>query len=75
MEEKRLIVQPQNEIPWFILYFPLEPSYGYLRFERNGKIPVGRYGKRRKKDGKGKGKDKKITKFAVAGNGFPTHDH
>ena len=35
-------VQPQNGIPGFILHFPLEPSYGYLRFERNGKIPLGR---------------------------------
>ena len=26
----------------FILHFPLEPSYGYLRFEGNGKIPLGR---------------------------------
>ena len=39
---KRLGVQPQNEIPGFILHFPLEPSYGYLRFEGNGKIPLGR---------------------------------
>ena len=41
-EEKRLGFQPQNGIPGFILYFPLEPSYGYLRFEGNGKIPLGR---------------------------------
>ena len=32
-------------------------------------------GKRRKKEGKGKGKDKKITKFAVAGSGIRTHNH
>ena len=75
LEKKRLGVQHQNGIPGFILHFPLESSYGYLRFERNGKILVGRYGKRRKKDGKGKGKDKKITKFAVAGSGIRTHNH
>ena len=72
LEEKRLGVQPQNGIPGFILHFPLEPSYGYLRFEGNGKIPLGRYGK---KEGKGKGKDKKITKFAVAGSGIRSHNH
>ena len=42
LEKKRLGVQPQNGIPGFILHFPLEPSYGYLRFEGNGKIPLGR---------------------------------
>ena len=46
LEKKRLGVQPQNGIPGFILHFPLEPSYGYLRFEGNGKIPLGRQGKR-----------------------------
>ena len=44
LEKKRLGVQPQNGIPGFILHFPLEPSYGYLRFEGNGKIPLGRQG-------------------------------
>ena len=29
-------------IPDFFWYFPNELSYGYLRFERNGKIPLGR---------------------------------
>ena len=29
-------------IPGFFLHFSLEPSYGYLRFEGNGKIPLGR---------------------------------
>jgi hypothetical protein len=31
--------QPQNGIPGFSLHFPKELSYGYLRFEGNGKIP------------------------------------
>ena len=56
------------------MHFPLEPSYGYLRFEGNGKIPLGKYGKRRKKGGKEKGKDKKITNFAVAGSGNRTQE-
>ena len=29
-------------IPEFFLHFPNELSYGYLRFEGNGKIPLGR---------------------------------
>ena len=29
-------------IPDFFLHFPNELSYGYLRFEGNGKIPLGR---------------------------------
>ena len=29
-------------IPGFFLHFSLEPSYGYFRFEGNGKIPLGR---------------------------------
>ena len=41
-QEKRLGNHSQNGIPGFILYFPLEPSYGYLTFEGNGKIPLGR---------------------------------
>jgi hypothetical protein len=68
----RLGVQPQNGIPDFILHFPLEPSDGYLRFEGNGKISFGKVGK---KEGKGKGKDKRITKFAVVGSGIQTHNH
>ena len=35
-------VQPQNGIPGFSLHFSKELSYGYLRFEGNGKIPLGR---------------------------------
>ena len=34
----------QNGIPGIILHFSLEPSYGYLRFEGNKKIPLGRQG-------------------------------
>jgi hypothetical protein len=33
------------------------------------------FGKVGKKEGKGKGKDKKITKFTVAGSGIRTHTH
>ena len=33
-------------IPGFFLHFSLELSYGYLRFEGNGEIPLGRQGKR-----------------------------
>ena len=29
----------------FFLHFPKKLSYGYLRFEGNGKIPLGRKGK------------------------------
>ena len=41
-EGKRHGVQPQNGIPGFSLHFPKELGYGYLRFEGNGKIPLGR---------------------------------
>ena len=34
----------------FSLHFPKELSYGYLGFEGNGKIPLGRQGKRREKE-------------------------
>ena len=34
--------KPLFIIPGFFLHFSLEPSYGYLRFEGNGKIPLGR---------------------------------
>jgi hypothetical protein len=30
------------KIPDFFLHFPNELCYGYLRFEGNGKIPLGR---------------------------------
>ena len=39
-EGKRHDVYPQNGIPDFSLHFPKELSYGYLRFEGNGKIPL-----------------------------------
>ena len=32
----------KNGIPGFSLHFPKELSYGYLRFEGNGKIALGR---------------------------------
>ena len=35
-------VHPQNGIPGFSLHFPKEPSYGYLKFEGNRIIPLGR---------------------------------
>ena len=35
--------------PDFFLHCPKELSYGYLRFEGNGKIPLGRQGKGREK--------------------------
>ena len=39
-----LASNPLFIIPGFFLYFSLEFSYGYLRFEGNGKIPLGRQG-------------------------------
>ena len=41
-EGKRHGVHPENGIPDFSLQFSKELSYGYLRFERNGIIPLGR---------------------------------
>ena len=35
-------VHPQNGIPDFSLCFPKDLSYGYLRYEGNRKIPLGR---------------------------------
>ena len=55
LEKKRLGVQPQNGIPGFILHFPLEPSYGYLRFEGNGENSFGKVGKKEEKVGKREG--------------------
>ena len=42
LRERGMAVQPQNGIPGFSLHFQKEISYGYLRFEGNGKIPLGR---------------------------------
>ena len=67
MEKKRLGVQPQNGIPGFILHFLLEPSYDYLSFEGNGKIPLGRQGKRR---GKERAKIKKLQNILLLAVGF-----
>ena len=44
LEKKRLGVQPTFHNTTFFLHFPNELSYGYLRFEGNGKIPLGRVG-------------------------------
>ena len=50
LEKKRLGVQPTFHNTTFFLHFPNELSYGYLRFEGNGEIPMGRQGKRRGKE-------------------------
>ena len=71
LEKKRLGVQPTFHNTTFFLHFPNELSYGYLRFEGNGENSFGKAGK---KEGKGKGKDKKITKYPVAGSRIRTHD-
>ena len=42
--ESGLASNPLFIIPGFFLHFSLELSYGYLRFEGNGKIPLGRQG-------------------------------
>ena len=39
-----LASNPLFRIPGFFLHFSLELSYGYLRFEGNGKIPLERQG-------------------------------
>ena len=44
--KRGLASNPLFIIPGFSLHFPLELSYGYLWFEGNGKIPLGRQGKR-----------------------------
>ena len=43
---ERGMVHPQNGIPGFFVHFLIELSYGYHRFEGNGKIPLGRQGKK-----------------------------
>ena len=65
LENKRLGVQPTFHNTRLFLHFPKELSYGYLSFEGNGKIPLGRQGKRR---GKERIRIKKITKYPVAGS-------
>ena len=42
--KRDLASNPLFIIPGFFLHFSLELSYGYLRFEGNGKIPLGRQG-------------------------------
>ena len=48
--KRGLSSNPLFIIPGFSLHFPWELSYGYLRFEGNGKIPLGRQGKRKVKE-------------------------
>ena len=40
--KRGLASNPLFIIPGFFLHFSLELDYGYLRFEGNGKIPLGR---------------------------------
>jgi hypothetical protein len=40
--KKGMASNPLFIIPDFFLHFPNELCYGYLRFEGNGKIPLGR---------------------------------
>ena len=69
LEKKRLVVQPQNGIPGFSLHFPKELSYGYLRFEGNGKIPLGRQGKRKGKE-RARARVKKLQNILLLTVGF-----
>ena len=39
--KRGLASNPLFRIPGFFLHFSLELSYSYLRFEGNGKIPLG----------------------------------
>ena len=40
-----MVSNPKMDYRTFFLHFPKELSYGYCRFEGNGKIPLGRQGK------------------------------
>ena len=40
--KRGMATNPLFIIPYFFLHFPNELSYGYLRFEGNEKIPLGR---------------------------------
>jgi hypothetical protein len=43
LRERGMASNPKMEyVPGFSLHFPKELSYGNLRFEGNGKIPLGR---------------------------------
>ena len=44
--ERGFASTPLFIISAFSFHFPLELSYGFHRFEGNGKIPLGRQGKR-----------------------------
>ena len=42
LRERGMACTPKMKYQGFSLHFPKELSYGYLRFEGNGKIPLGR---------------------------------
>ena len=67
LEKKWLDVQPTFHNTRLFLHFPNELSYGYLRFEGNGKIPLGRQVKRR---GKERAKIKKLQNILLLAVGF-----
>jgi hypothetical protein len=62
-----LASNPLFIIPDFFLHFPNKLSYGYLRFEGDGKIPLGRQGKRR---GKERVRIKKLQNILLLAVGF-----
>ena len=62
LEKKWLGVQPLFILPGFSLHFPLELSYGYLRFEGNGKM-----------QGKEKAIEEKTTKYPGEPSEIRTH--
>ena len=65
--KRGLASNPLFIIPGFFLHFSLELSYGYLRFEGNGKIPLGRQGKRK---GKERARVKKLQNILLLTVGF-----
>ena len=65
--KRGLASNPLFIIPGFSLHFPWELSYGYLRFEGNGKIPLGRQGKRK---GKERARVKKLQNILLLTVGF-----
>ena len=44
--KRGMVSNPLFIIPDFFLHFPSELCYGYLSFERNGELPLGRFGKK-----------------------------
>ena len=57
--KRSMVSTPLFIMPDFFLHFPNEVCYGYLRFEGNGKIPLGRLGKGGKSRKKGRARTKK----------------